>query len=175
MVRLEESILAACNWSHMPCEVTLITPEGDNYSIGRGNEAERVVVAQILYLGNIGHSNVDDQQWNGSENAANGQGDKESAGHFSSSGPFHFTIAGLLPSVVKAITMTSSSPFLSAPLTSKQDSKTTIQESSDPVMTVLMVDRLGVCGNGICEVGEQMWKDSSAMTAAGSSIIQVWW
>ena len=77
----------------------------------------------------------------------------------SASGPFRFTLSEIIPAITASLRQ---SPLISTGL-----GLTTLSPGgvSSPNVTIYMVERGGICGNGICEVGEQLWMEPSA--AAG--------
>ncbi|GAX85071.1 hypothetical protein CEUSTIGMA_g12491.t1 [Chlamydomonas eustigma] len=174
MMWLEGSIQTACTAVSMTCSVTLteVTEGGiasnDQAASNATDDpaATRLVIALISnrLLGAAAPININSTGMQ-VDTVVIKAGDAPTSGSGFYSGSFHFTIAGLMPYVVETIA-TSSSSVSSA---SNTQPSSFVQDSL-LLTAVIMVDRFGVCGNGLCEVGEQVWTDSS--NASGSSMIQ---
>lgn len=80
------------------------------------------------------------------------------------SGSFRYTVSGLIPLLAASL----AAPLTLPPPQGSFPSSAAGSPSfvSAPSVRILMVDRAGVCGNGVCEVGEQTWEEPWASASA---------
>ena len=79
------------------------------------------------------------------------------------SGSFRYTVSGLAPLLSASLAAPLTLPL---PLGGSSSSAASISDVIAPSVRILMVDRAGICGNGVCEVGEQTWEEPWAPASA---------
>ena len=111
------------------------------------------LAARLSYMGNTSSAT--------SNSTSSKNGKPVAAIYPSPSGPFRFTLSEVVPLVMASLRL--------SPLTVEPRLKT-MPNSPPPSVSIYMVERDGICGNGICEVGEQQWTEP--LTTAGQ--VRAW-
>ena len=103
------------------------------------------LAARLSYIGKTSSAT--------SNSTSSDSGKPDAATYPSPSCPFRFTLSEVVPLVVASLRP--------SPLTVDPKLKM-MPNSPPPSVSIYMVERDGICGNGICEVGEQQWTEPLA-------------